>query len=115
MGREDITGEAFGFLKDNNVHNQVKDALNSQQTVDISDKLLGGVAGVTGKITGGTFAGHWSALAVIESLQDVGEQVVDVFEPDGKTYDTRTGPGRGLHRSVGQRRGMLHQRVDAPE
>lgn len=52
MGLEDITGKAQGFLNDN----KVKDALNSQQAEDISDKLLDGVAGVADKITGGKFA-----------------------------------------------------------
>ncbi|WP_309617463.1 antitoxin [Salinibacterium sp.] len=52
MGLEDITGKAQEFLNDN----KVKDALNSQQAEDISDKLLDGVAGVADKITGGKFA-----------------------------------------------------------
>jgi MT0933-like antitoxin protein len=52
MGLEDITGKAQDFLNDNTV----KDALNSQQAEDISDKLLDGVAGVADKITGGKFA-----------------------------------------------------------
>jgi hypothetical protein len=52
MGLEDITGKAQEFLNDN----KVKDALNSPQAEDISDKLLDGVAGVADKITGGKFA-----------------------------------------------------------
>lgn len=52
MGIDDITGKAQEFLNDN----KVKDALNSQQAEDISDKLLDGVAGVADKITGGRFA-----------------------------------------------------------
>ncbi len=52
MGLDDITGKAQEFLSDN----KVKDALNSQQAEDISDKLLDGVAGLADKITGGKFA-----------------------------------------------------------
>lgn len=52
MGIDDITGKAQEFLKDN----KVKDALNSQQAEDISDKLLDGVSGVADKLTGGKFS-----------------------------------------------------------
>ncbi|MBG6056994.1 hypothetical protein RCH16_000180 [Cryobacterium sp. MP_M5] len=51
MGLEDITKKAQDFLGDN----KVKDALNSEQAEDISDKLLGGVADLANKVTGGKF------------------------------------------------------------
>ncbi|TFC04596.1 Rv0909 family putative TA system antitoxin [Cryobacterium mannosilyticum] len=51
MGLEDITKKAQDFLGDN----KVKDALNSEQAEDISDKLLGGVADAANKVTGGKF------------------------------------------------------------
>jgi len=51
MGLEDITKKAQDFLGDN----KVKDALNSEQAEDISDKLLGGVADAADKVTGGKF------------------------------------------------------------
>ncbi len=52
MGIDDITGKAQEFLNDN----KVKEALNSQQAEDISDKLLDGVAGFADNLTGGKFA-----------------------------------------------------------
>ncbi|SDK28866.1 MT0933-like antitoxin protein [Cryobacterium psychrotolerans] len=51
MGLEDITRKAQEFLDDN----KVKEALNSQQAEDISDKLLGGTADAVKKVTGGKF------------------------------------------------------------
>jgi hypothetical protein len=50
-GFDDITKKAQEFLNDP----KVKDALNSEQAEDISDKLLDGVAGATKKVTGGKF------------------------------------------------------------
>jgi hypothetical protein len=50
-GFDDITKKAQEFLNDPNV----KDALNSEQAEDISDKLLDGVAGAAKKVTGGKF------------------------------------------------------------
>lgn len=52
MGIDDITGKAQEFLKDN----KVKEALDSQQAEDISDKLLDGVAGFADNLTGGKFS-----------------------------------------------------------
>lgn len=52
MGIDDITGKAQEFLNDN----KVKEALDSQQAEDISDKLLDGVAGFADKLTGGKFS-----------------------------------------------------------
>jgi hypothetical protein len=51
MGLDDITKKAQDFLGDN----KVKDALNSGQAEDVSDKLLGGVADLANKVTGGKF------------------------------------------------------------
>ncbi|TFD42733.1 antitoxin [Cryobacterium sp. Sr8] len=51
VGLEDITRKAQEFLDDN----KVKEALNSQQAEDISDKLLGGTADAVKKVTGGKF------------------------------------------------------------
>jgi hypothetical protein len=48
-GFDDITKKAQDFLNDP----KVKDALNSEQAEDISDKLLDGVAGAAKKVTGG--------------------------------------------------------------
>ncbi|MEN0085583.1 MAG: antitoxin [Leifsonia sp.] len=50
-GFDDITKKAQEFLNDP----KVKDALNSEQAEDISDKLLDGVAGAAKKVTGGKF------------------------------------------------------------
>ncbi|MDN4596371.1 antitoxin [Leifsonia virtsii] len=50
-GFDDITKKAQEFLNDP----KVKDALNSGQAEDISDKLLDGVAGAAKKVTGGKF------------------------------------------------------------
>lgn len=50
-GFDDITKKAQEFLNDP----KVKDALNSEQAEDISDKLLDGVAGTAKKVTGGKF------------------------------------------------------------
>lgn len=50
-GFDDITKKAQDFLESN----EVKDALNSEQAEDISDKLLDGVADVANKVTGGKF------------------------------------------------------------
>ncbi|TFC13990.1 antitoxin [Cryobacterium algoritolerans] len=49
MGLEGITKKADDFLGDN----KVQDALNSDQAEDISDTLLGGVADLANKVTGG--------------------------------------------------------------
>ena len=54
VGLDDITKKAQDFLADD----KVKDALGSQQTEDISDKLLDGVADAASKITGGKFDGQ---------------------------------------------------------
>ena len=51
MGLEDITKKAQDFLGDN----KVKEALNSEQAEGASDKLLGGVADLANKVTGGKF------------------------------------------------------------
>ena len=51
MGLENITKKAQDFLADN----KVKEALNSEQAEDISGKLLGGVADLADKVTGGKF------------------------------------------------------------
>ncbi|WP_241983481.1 antitoxin [Cryobacterium tagatosivorans] len=51
MGLEDITRKAQEFLDDS----KVKEALNSQQAEDISDKVLGGTADAVKKVTGGKF------------------------------------------------------------
>ncbi|TFD80985.1 Rv0909 family putative TA system antitoxin [Cryobacterium fucosi] len=51
MGLEDITKKAQDFLGDN----KVKEALNSEQAEGVSDKLLGGVADLANKVTGGKF------------------------------------------------------------
>ena len=51
MGFEDITRKAQEFLDDN----KVKEALNSQQAEDASDKVLGGTADAVKKVTGGKF------------------------------------------------------------
>lgn len=51
MGLEDITKQAQGFLGDD----KVKNAMQSEQAEDISDKLLDGVADVANKVTGGKF------------------------------------------------------------
>ncbi|TDQ03600.1 MULTISPECIES: Rv0909 family putative TA system antitoxin [Microbacteriaceae] len=50
-GFDDITKKAQEFLNDP----KVKDALNSEQAEDVSDKLLDGVAGAAKKVTGGKF------------------------------------------------------------
>lgn len=50
-GFDDITKKAQEFLNDP----KVKDALNSEQAEDISDKLLDGVAGAAKRVTGGKF------------------------------------------------------------
>jgi hypothetical protein len=50
-GFDDITKKAQDFLNDP----KVKDALNSEQAEDISDKLLDGVAGAAKKVTGGKY------------------------------------------------------------
>ncbi|PJJ65717.1 antitoxin [Compostimonas suwonensis] len=50
-GFDDITKKAQEFLNDD----KVKDALNSEQAEDISDKVLDGVAGVANTVTGGKF------------------------------------------------------------
>lgn len=52
MGLDDITKKAQDFLNDN----KVKDALQSEQAEDVSDKVLDGVAGVADKVTGGKFS-----------------------------------------------------------
>ncbi|TFB48444.1 antitoxin [Cryobacterium tagatosivorans] len=51
VGLEDITRKAQEFLDDS----KVKEALNSQQAEDISDKVLGGTADAVKKVTGGKF------------------------------------------------------------
>jgi hypothetical protein len=50
-GFDDITKKAQEFLNDD----KVKNALNSEQAEDISDKLLDSVAGAANKVTGGKF------------------------------------------------------------
>lgn len=50
-GFDDITKKAQEFLNDP----KVKDALNSEQAEDVSDKLLDGVAGAAKKVTGGKY------------------------------------------------------------
>jgi hypothetical protein len=52
MGLDDITKKAQEFLNDN----KVKEALQSEQAEDISDKILDGVAGAADKVTGGKFS-----------------------------------------------------------
>lgn len=51
MALDDITKKAQDFLADN----KVKEALDSQQAEDISDKLLDRVADAASTVTGGTF------------------------------------------------------------
>ena len=51
MGFDDITKKAQEFLADNTV----KEALDSEQAEDISDKLLDGVADAASTATGGKF------------------------------------------------------------
>ena len=51
MGLDDITKKAKDFLDDN----KVKEALQSEQAEDVSDKVLGGVADAVSKVTGGKF------------------------------------------------------------
>lgn len=51
-GFDDITKKAQDFLADD----KVKDALNSEQAEDISDKLLDGAQDAVNKITGDKFA-----------------------------------------------------------
>lgn len=52
-GFDDITRKAQEFLADD----KVKDALNSEQAEDISDKLLDGAEDAVNKITGNKFEG----------------------------------------------------------
>ena len=51
-GFDDITRKAQEFLNDD----KVKNALNSEQAENISDKLLDGVADAANKATGGKYA-----------------------------------------------------------
>ncbi len=51
-GLDDITKKATDFLNSD----QAKDALKSEKAEDISDKLLGGVADLANKVTGGKHA-----------------------------------------------------------
>ena len=51
MGFDDITKKAEAFLQ----NDKVKDALNSEQAEDISDKLLDGVTDAVHNATGGKF------------------------------------------------------------
>jgi len=51
VGLDDITKKAKDFLADN----RVKDALESEQAEDVSDKVLGGTADAVNKVTGGKF------------------------------------------------------------
>lgn len=51
MGLDDITKKAQEFLADD----KVKEALESEQAEDVSDKVLGGVADTVKKVTGGKF------------------------------------------------------------
>ncbi|MBG6238999.1 hypothetical protein IWX78_001978 [Mycetocola sp. CAN_C7] len=51
MALDDITKKAQEFLADN----KVKDALDSQQAEDASDKLLDSVADAASRMTGGRF------------------------------------------------------------
>ncbi len=65
-GFDDITKKAQEFLNDD----KVKDALHSEQAEDISDKLLDGVAGAAGKLTGGKFADQ------IEGARDAADKAI---------------------------------------
>ena len=51
VGLDDITKKARDFLDDN----KVKEALQSEQAEDVSDKVLGGVADAVKNVTGGKF------------------------------------------------------------
>ena len=51
MGLDDVTKKAQEFLNDN----KVKDALNSEQAEEISDKVLDGVEDAVQKVTGDKF------------------------------------------------------------
>lgn len=51
MGLDDITRKAQDFLADSTV----KEALDSQQAEDISDRLLDGVADAASRVSGGKF------------------------------------------------------------
>ncbi|WP_431031044.1 Rv0909 family putative TA system antitoxin [Plantibacter sp. RU18] len=51
MGIEDVTGKAKEFL----ANNAVKDALQSEQAENISDKVLDGTAEAVNKVTGNKF------------------------------------------------------------
>jgi len=51
VGLDDITKKAQDFLADD----KVKEALESEQAEDASDKVLGGVADAVKKVTGGKF------------------------------------------------------------
>ncbi|AMM19785.1 antitoxin protein [Frondihabitans sp. PAMC 28766] len=48
---DDATAKAKEFLNDN----KVKDALKSDKVEEVSDSILGAVAGAADKITGGKF------------------------------------------------------------
>lgn len=65
-GFDDITSKAKEFLDSD----AVKDALNSEQAEDISDKLLDGVADAANKVTGGKFEGQ------IDGARDAADKAV---------------------------------------
>jgi len=77
---DDITNKAKAFLNDN----KVKDALNSEQAENISDKLLDGVAGLAKKVTGGKFD---------EQIDKARDQVDDSIGNDEDTTADAT-PGQ---------------------
>ena len=74
---DDITNKAKAFLNDN----KVKDALNSEQAENISDKLLDGVAGFAKKVTGGKYD---------EQIDKARDQADDSFGNDEETAATAT-------------------------
>lgn len=64
----DIANQAKDFTDKNS--DKIKDALNSDQAEAVSDKVLGGVAGLANKITGGKHS---------DKIEDVRKNLDDKF------------------------------------
>lgn len=64
MGIEDLAKQAGDFISQN--ANKVQDALKSEQSEQISDKVLDGAADLANKVTGGNHS---------EKIAEVREQI----------------------------------------
>lgn len=76
-GFDDITKKATDFLNSD----KTKDALRSEKAEDISDKVLGGGAGLADRVTGGKHS---------DKIEDLRESADKKIGTDGHTPTDRT-------------------------